>query len=70
LNTTRWSIYRWISWLEIGWADLRKNQAHFNEVAKELEPDKQPSAVVEELGQNHPARIICSMHSGLPSMGW
>ena len=41
--------------LEIGWADLRKNQAHFNEVAKELEPDKQPSAVVEELGQNHPA---------------
>ena len=26
--------------LEIGWADLRKNQAHFKEVAKELEPDK------------------------------
>ena len=41
--------------LEIGWADLRKNQAHFNQVAKELEPNKEPSAVLEELGANHPA---------------
>ena len=41
--------------LEIGWADLRKNQAHFNQVAKELEPNKEPRAVVEELGENHPA---------------
>jgi uncharacterized protein (DUF885 family) len=41
--------------LEIGWADLRKNQAHFNEIAKELEPDKTPNAVLEELGENHPA---------------
>jgi uncharacterized protein (DUF885 family) len=41
--------------LEIGWADLRKNQAHFNEVAKELEPNKDARAVLEELGQNHPA---------------
>ena len=41
--------------LEIGWADLRKNQAHFKEVAKELEPDKSPAAVLDELGQNHPA---------------
>jgi uncharacterized protein (DUF885 family) len=41
--------------LEIGWADLRKNQAHFNEVARELEPDKPPSAVLEELVENHPA---------------
>jgi hypothetical protein len=41
--------------LEIGWADLRKNQAHFKQVAKELEPDKTPSAVLEELGENHPA---------------
>ena len=41
--------------LEIGWADLRKNQAHFNEVAKELEPEKMPAAVLEELGANHPA---------------
>ena len=41
--------------LEIGWADLRKNQAHFNEVAKELEPNKEPAAVVEQLGSYHPA---------------
>src|ERR1700733_1155769 len=41
--------------LEIGWADLRKNQTHFNQVAKELEPDKDPRAVVDELGQMHPA---------------
>ena len=41
--------------LEIGWADLRKNQAHFKEVAQELEPDKDPGAVLEELGENHPA---------------
>lgn len=41
--------------LEIGWADLKKNQAHFDEVAKEIEPDKDARAVLEELGQNHPA---------------
>ncbi len=40
--------------LEIGWADLRKNQAQFNQVAKELEPDKDSRAVLEQLGQNHP----------------
>ena len=41
--------------LEIGWADLRKNQAHFNQIAKELEPNKDPRAVLEELGEDHPA---------------
>ena len=41
--------------LEIAWADLRKNQGHFNQIAKELEPTREPSAVVEELGENHPA---------------
>jgi uncharacterized protein (DUF885 family) len=40
--------------LEIGWADLHKNQAHFNQVAKELEPDKDPLAVLDELGEMHP----------------
>jgi uncharacterized protein (DUF885 family) len=40
---------------EIGWADLRKNQEHFKQVAKELEPNKDASAVLEELGENHPA---------------
>ncbi len=41
--------------LEIGWADLRKNQAHFKEVAKELAPEKTPAEVLEELGEDHPA---------------
>ena len=41
--------------LEIGWADMRQNQAHFKQVAKELEPNKEPSAVLQELGENHPA---------------
>jgi uncharacterized protein (DUF885 family) len=41
--------------LEIAWADMRKNQAHFQEVAKELEPNKTPAEVLEELGENHPA---------------
>jgi uncharacterized protein (DUF885 family) len=41
--------------LEIGWADLKKNQAHFDQVAKELEPNKDAAAVLEDLGKNHPA---------------
>ncbi len=41
--------------LQIGWADLHKNQEHFKRVAHELEPDKEPTAVLEELGKNHPA---------------
>jgi len=40
--------------LVIGWADLRKNQEHFKQVAKELEPNKEPGEVLEELGKNHP----------------
>jgi uncharacterized protein (DUF885 family) len=41
--------------LEIGWADMRKNQTHFIEIAKELEPNKDTRVVLEELGENHPA---------------
>ena len=41
--------------LAIGWADLRKNQEHFKQVAHELNPDKEPSAMLEELGKQHPA---------------
>ena len=41
--------------LEIGWANLRQNQEHFKQLAKELEPNKDTHAVLEELGQNHPA---------------
>lgn len=41
--------------LDIARADLHKNQQHFNEIAKELEPAKDPRAVLEELGSDHPA---------------
>jgi uncharacterized protein (DUF885 family) len=41
--------------LEIGWTNLRKNQAEFNRIAKELEPDKAPADVLAELAANHPA---------------
>ena len=41
--------------LDIGYADMRRNQEQFNGIAKELEPGKDPRAVLEELGHNHPA---------------
>jgi uncharacterized protein (DUF885 family) len=40
--------------LEIGYADLHKNQAAFNRIAKELDPSKTPQQVLEELGNHHP----------------
>ena len=40
---------------EIGWADLRKNQAHFKQVAAEIDPNKTPRQVLQELGEDHPA---------------
>ena len=41
--------------LEIGYADMHRNQQHFAEIAKELEPSKTPREVLEELGHQHPA---------------
>jgi uncharacterized protein (DUF885 family) len=41
--------------LEIGYADMRRNQQQFAEVAHELEPGKTPQEVLEELGRQHPA---------------
>lgn len=41
--------------LEIGYADMHQNQQHFAEVARELEPNKTPREVLEELGSQHPA---------------
>jgi hypothetical protein len=41
--------------LEIGWADLHKNQAEFKRVAAELEPNKSTSDVLAELMADHPA---------------
>ncbi len=41
--------------LEIGWADLHKNQAEFKRVAAELDPNKSTSDVLAELMADHPA---------------
>jgi uncharacterized protein (DUF885 family) len=40
--------------LEIGMADLRRNQEQFGRVAHELEPDKSARQVLAELAANHP----------------
>jgi uncharacterized protein (DUF885 family) len=40
--------------LEIGYADLHKNQADFNRIAKEVGPTKAAREVLEELGADHP----------------
>lgn len=41
--------------VEIGLADLRKNQAEFQRIAKELDPHKTPDAVLKDLAAMHPA---------------
>ncbi len=41
--------------LEIGYADLHKNQAEFERVAKEVDPAKTPKEVLAELATIHPA---------------
>ena len=41
--------------LEIGYADLHKNQAEFNRIAKEVEPNRTPREVLAELDRDHPA---------------
>jgi uncharacterized protein (DUF885 family) len=41
--------------LQIGYADLHKNQAAFNALAREVDPDKTPQQVLLMLGNDHPA---------------
>src|SRR5262249_17690571 len=41
--------------LEIGMADLRKNQAEFQRFAREVDPSKSPSEVLAQLQSMHPA---------------
>ena len=41
--------------LEIAYADLHKNQAEFYRIAKEVDPNKQPRQVLDELTHDHPA---------------
>jgi uncharacterized protein (DUF885 family) len=56
--------------LEIGFADLHKNQEHFKALAKELEPGKDPQAVLEELGADHPApdQLLSSFRATFDSL--
>lgn len=56
--------------LEIAYADLHKNQRDFNRIAKELEPSKDPRAVLEELGADHPApgQLLNSFRSTFDSL--
>ncbi len=41
--------------LEIGYANLHKNQAEFDRIAKEVDPSKTPQEVLAELAAIHPA---------------
>ncbi len=41
--------------LEVAYADLHKNQAEFERVAREVDPAKDPKQVLAELAQVHPA---------------
>jgi hypothetical protein len=56
--------------LEIGWADLRKNQAHFKQVAKELEPAKSRARCLRSWARIIPRPIICWTPFAPPSMDW
>jgi uncharacterized protein (DUF885 family) len=42
--------------LEIGYADLHKNQAEFKRIASEIDPNRQPREVLQELDRDHPSR--------------
>lgn len=41
--------------LDIGYADLHKNQAAFNALAKQVDANKSPEQVLQMLGDDHPA---------------
>ncbi|HEX6465692.1 MAG TPA: DUF885 family protein, partial [Terriglobales bacterium] len=41
--------------LEIGMADLRKNQDEFKRVAREIDPNKTPEQILRQLEADHPA---------------
>ncbi len=41
--------------LKIGYADLRKNQAEFARIARQIDPGKPPGQILQELARDHPA---------------
>ncbi len=40
--------------LEIGYADLRKNQEAFRDTAKKIDPKKTPQQILDEAEKDHP----------------
>jgi uncharacterized protein (DUF885 family) len=56
--------------LEIGTADLRKNQAEFARIAKEVDPTKTPEEVLAELAAIHPApdQLLNAFHDTFDSL--
>ncbi len=50
--------------LQIGYADLHKNQAAFNALAHEIDPNKSSQQVLLMLGNDHPApdQLLASFH--------
>jgi len=56
--------------LEIGWANMRANQEQFRKIAAELEPGKDPHAVLEQLGANHPKpdQLMASFRASFDSI--
>ena len=56
--------------LEVAYADLRKNQAEFARVAREVDPGKTPSEVLAELTNIHPApdKLIDAFHDTFGSL--
>jgi uncharacterized protein (DUF885 family) len=51
--------------LDIGMVDLRRNQAEFARVARELAPDKSAQQVLADLAENHPRpdQLLDSFHA-------
>ena len=55
--------------LQIGYADLHKNQAEFGRIAKEIDPAKTPQQELAELATMHPApdKLLQSFHDRFDS---
>ena len=56
--------------LEVGYADLHKNQAEFARVAKEIDPSKTPQEELAELATIHPApdKLLGAFHDEFDSL--
>jgi len=56
--------------LEIGYADLHKNQAEFARVAKEIDPSKTPQQELAELATMHPPpdQLLATFHNTFDSL--